>query len=212
MQIKNIFLLFMVAGFLSMCSGTSPSEKKLNQSTEKTPDQTFTQTSDQNTNQDSSQSSEQSSNQNIDTGTTDTSTQEPTTNSPETAPSEESTSEETISEETPPQETSSVEEPQVTAEQQEATNECTITITDKETARTFLQGEDTPSANTIQGLKTGCAASSTDVEVFLTTFLCFVGIDPTLVTDSDIREDIDNISAIDLSNLQNSCEGEIAAL
>lgn len=90
---------------------------------------------------------------------------------------------------------------------------CVETYTEKEDIRSLIQSYDMdPLPNeAVTALKAGCAASSTDLEIFMTDFLCAIEASTSFKNDSDIQEDVDNLEHMDTSDLENSCV-EIEAL
>lgn len=86
-------------------------------------------------------------------------------------------------------------------------NACNITITEKAEAQALIQSFDVAPQpeEAINALKTGCAASVTDLKTFMEGFLCALGIDSSFATDTDIQNDVDNLANMDTSNLPESC-------
>jgi len=99
---------------------------------------------------------------------------------------------------------------------------CEFAVADKATALTAIEGYDVSPMpqEAIDALKIGCIYSSKlEVSLFLEAFLCSIGVNPSLVDDPDsagidpdIYGAVDDLEFIDLDNLAESCENEIAAL
>jgi hypothetical protein len=85
--------------------------------------------------------------------------------------------------------------------------QCAFTVITKEATQSLIQSYDTdplPSA-AITALKAGCTASTSVLATLMEAFLCSISADPSLASDSDVQNDIDNLEHMDTSDLSGSC-------
>jgi len=75
---------------------------------------------------------------------------------------------------------------------------CAVTISNRDEARTVLQGLST--AQKEDAVAAGCSASTSSFEGFTEGVLCALGIDLALASDAGIQSDIDNLEGVDNSD------------
>ena len=79
------------------------------------------------------------------------------------------------------------------------------TAADAVEALQALDVDPTPAAVT-NAIEAGCAASTSDTDVFVSAVLCDLGIDPDLASDANVQEAVDNLGGVDTSDIPARCE------